>query len=213
MADEKNSLKFKLLKLTYSSMEMDGGRSDESISGEMLLVAIAAGDLDSFERLYDNFSSVLYTIALNILQVPVDAEDVVQDVFVQVWEKSSEFNPDRGSALAWMVTITRRKAIDRYRSFARKSRVIEKYEVASESDISSGGSPTFLPQDLKSLADDVKSALSQLTVDQRSVIEMAFIHGMSHSEISQSLGEPLGTIKARIRRGLDILKKTLIPLS
>lgn len=194
-------------------MEMDGGRSEESIPVEMLLVAVAAGDLDSFERLYDHYSSVLYTIALNILRVPVDAEDVIQDVFVQLWEKSGEFDPERGSALSWMVTITRRKAIDRYRSFARKSRVMENYEATSVSDASHGGTSTFLPEDLKSLAAEVRAALGQLTVDQRSVIEMAFIHGMSHSEISQSLGEPLGTIKARIRRGLDILKKTLIPLS
>ncbi|MCD8533422.1 MAG: hypothetical protein LR011_00985 [Verrucomicrobia bacterium] len=87
-------------------MEMDGGRSEESIPVEMLLVAVAAGDLDSFERLYDHYSSVLYTIALNILRVPVDAEDVIQDVFVQLWEKSGEFDPERGSALSWMVTIT-----------------------------------------------------------------------------------------------------------
>lgn len=189
--------------------DMAEERSKEFTSGEQLLIAVAAHDLNAFELLYDEFSTVIYSVALNILKVPSDAEDVVQDVFVTIWNKAADFDPKHGSALTWVIVMTRRKAIDRYRSHSRKSQVLEEFKLDATQTKSEDGELARLTSDIQTKAGELKEALTKINPDQREAIELAFINGLSHSEIARHLSEPIGTIKARIRRGVDSLRSLL----
>jgi len=129
-----------------------------------------------------------------------EAEEVMQDVFMQIWEKAGTFDPALGSAFHWAIGITRHRAIDRMRARQRRSRLLEQAQnLATETSMVASDTPALLdPEE----ATAVRAALNNLSADQRLAIDMAFFGGKTHDEIAQALNEPLGTIKARIRRGL-----------
>ena len=157
---------------------------------------------------YDQTATLLFSVAVRILGDPGEAEEVTQDVFVQVWEKAKTFDPVLGSALHWALSITRHRAIDRLRSRQSRARVTEKFQETAEADPLGPAAP-----DVNALNSEeamvVRSALSTLPKDQRQAIEMAFFTGLTHPEIAEILREPLGTVKARIRRGLLKLRESL----
>ncbi len=176
-----------------------------------LLRRVAQGDRQGFEELYDRFSGVLFAIANRVLNNQEAAEDVLQDVFVQIWEKAPLYDPARGKPMTWAVTLTRNKAIDRLRSIVRRNRLQD--EVQRES-------ATFEQFDDRSSFDAVSSgetnqlvrvAVRKLSKDQREAIELAFFSSLTQTEIAERLNEPLGTIKARIRRGMMRLRDLLNP--
>ena len=176
-----------------------------------LLARIAAGDSAALGLFYDAHANILFGLALRILHDHKEAEDVLQEVFVQVWDKASVFNPAQGRPLAWVITLTRNKAIDRLRSAQRRFRLLEEVgEEAGLGEMSAEPSPGEAAG-AGEQAGLVCAALQRLPAEQQRVIELAFFHGLTQTEIAAALHEPLGTIKARIRRGMLRLRAELEP--
>jgi RNA polymerase sigma-70 factor, ECF subfamily len=175
-----------------------------------LVRRMARGDKTACAELYDRFSRPLYSLALRILNDKTEAEDVVQEVFLSLWEKATEFESDRGSAFGWAVTLTRNRAIDRIRTRRRRSTLLSE---AFVEDLPGGQSApeADLADDmvLKEKAMAVRAALAALPPDQLRAVELAYFSGLTQQEIASRLSEPLGTVKARIRRGLMKLRDTL----
>jgi RNA polymerase sigma-70 factor (ECF subfamily) len=150
-------------------------------------------------ELYDRYSAVVYAVALRVLGDTMAAEDVLQEVFLQLWRNPSAFDATRGSLGAWLAVISRNRAIDALRK--RKPETdIEDVVVSVAPDLASEA-------DRSRAAEKVRGLLGAMPQPQRSVLEMAYFQGLSHSEIAIKTGEPLGTIKTRIRAGLITLRK------
>src|SRR5690349_15303994 len=149
--------------------------------------------------LYDRYSGVVYGVALRVLGNTTSAEDVVQEVFLQLWRNPQAFDADRGRLASWLAVIARNRAIDLLRK-----RPME--EDIDEMPISTG--VNLEDESSQRLAvEKVRGVLGQLPQDQRKALEMAFFEGMTHTEIASKTGEPLGTVKTRIRSGLLALRK------
>jgi RNA polymerase sigma-70 factor (ECF subfamily) len=175
-----------------------------------LIRRMARGDKLACAELYDRFSRPLFSVALRILNDQSEAEDVVQDVFLALWEKANGFDADRGSAFGWAITLTRNRAIDRLRTRRRRSNLLNESFVE---DLP-GGKSTAEPDSADDLiykekTATVRAALSTLPPEQLRAVELAFFSGLTQQEIAARLSEPLGTVKARIRRGLLKLRDTL----
>lgn len=173
-----------------------------------LLHRIAAQDRQALAEFYDQTAAVLFSTAMRILGDTHEAEEVVQDVFVQIWNKAATFDAALGAPFHWALGITRNRSIDRLRARQRRSRVLE--EMTQETGDQPVASP---PQDEFALSEEelasVRSAVKSLPQDQRQAIELAFFGGLTHVEIAGALNEPLGTVKARIRRGMLKLRESL----
>ncbi|MEO6182897.1 MAG: sigma-70 family RNA polymerase sigma factor [Verrucomicrobiota bacterium] len=173
-----------------------------------LLGQIAQGDRAAFSRCYDRYSGILFSIVVKVLNDPKEAEDVLQEVFLQIWDKASLYKRELGAPFSWFATMARHKAIDRLRSAQRRFRLLD--EVKEETAILMKAAAHF-KSDAESHETSrlVRSAVMTLPNDQRQAIELAFFGGMTQNEISESLGQPIGTVKARIRRGMMKLRDVL----
>jgi RNA polymerase sigma-70 factor, ECF subfamily len=166
---------------------------------EMRLVArIRAGDQQAMAELYDRYSKVVYAVALRVLQDAAGAEDVLQDVFLQLWRNPDAFDASRGSLAAWLAVIARHRSIDRLRK-RRPETDIEDCVIAGGPDLRDETERTLL-------IEKVRGALQAMSPEQRQAMELAFFQGLTHTEIAEKTGEPLGTIKTRIRSGLQQLR-------
>ena len=169
---------------------------------------MAEGDGQALATLYDRHSRVTFSLALRILAEPLEAEEVVQDVFAQAWRQASRFDRSRGAVVAWLLMMTRSRAIDRLRA-RRGQPPLEGDHPSALRD----AADTAPPVDLALLtADDlvrVRAALDALPEAQRMAIELAFHEGLTHTEVAERLEQPLGTIKTRIRVGLLRLRAAL----
>lgn len=186
---------------------MLNGNTDE-IAQTHLLRRIAAQDKQALADLYDQVASVMFATSFRILGDSHEAEEVIQDVFVQIWNKASTFDPSLGSPFHWTVGITRNRSIDRLRSRQRRGQMLDQLQDFAAIDA------VHVPVPAKSeLSQDelagIRAAVNNLPPDQRRVLEMAFFGGLTHADIAQVTGEPLGTVKARIRRGMLKLRDTL----
>lgn len=171
---------------------------------------IAGGDSGALSSLYDESSGLTFALALRILRNRADAEEVVLDSFHQVWRRAGQYAPDRGSAQTWLLTIVRNRAIDRLRCRASAERPSEDLASLPGSvlPVAGGASPeesSLQAQQRRTIV----AALAQLPAATRHALELAYFEGLSHSEIAVRLGEPLGTVKTRIRRGLQALRAAL----
>ena len=176
-----------------------------------LLRRIAEQDHKAVGEFYDQVAGFLFSTAVRILGDTHDAEEIVQEVFVQVWGKARDFNPAMGTAIHWTLAITRHRCIDRIRSRKRRSRLVEgmtEMVAVTESTSAESMHPSSRLLSGEEIA-AVRAAVAELPPEQRVAIEMAFFSGLSHADIAESLGEPLGTIKARIRRGMMKLRDHL----
>jgi len=174
----------------------------------LLLERIKAGDERAFAEFYDRLSPLLFGLVFKILNDPREAEDVLQEGFLLVWKKAASYDSARSSPSTWATMIFRHKAIDRLRARERRDRGLEK--AALEPLLSAGidGQPDKnVWQNERSTA--VHAALERLPEEQREAIRFAFFSGMTQNQISEKLGQPLGTVKARIRRGLLKLREYL----
>ena len=176
-----------------------------------LLRLTGQGDRRSFEQLYERFSGVLFSTAYRVLNSPEAAEDVLQDVFVQIWEKAPLYDPARGKPLTWAVTLTRNKAIDRLRGVQRRNRLHDDVEKQSATFEQFDSRSSLDAVDGVERAQMVRGAIAKLSADQRRALELAFFSGLTQAEIAERLGEPLGTIKARVRRGMMRLRELIEP--
>ena len=174
-----------------------------------LLRRMTHSDREAFAQLYDRFARPLYATALRILSNASEAEDIVQDVFLALWERAAAFEPGRGSAFAWAVTLTRNRAIDRVRMRQRRGELLAEAAPDLQPAGPAGDTDSAGSLWVREKAGAVRSALAQLAPDQQKAIELAFFSGLTQQEIAARLNEPLGTIKARIRRGLLKLRATL----
>jgi RNA polymerase sigma-70 factor, ECF subfamily len=173
-----------------------------------LLSRIAARDRDAFASFYDQYSTLLFSIASKILNDSAEAEDVLQDTFVQIWEKAGSFNSNLGQPISWAVTLVRNRAIDRIRASQR--RILLAKEAGVEFAVATKPSETANEAvNGQEKAKLIHSAMVDLPAEQRRAIELAFFSGLTQNEISEKLQEPLGTVKARIRRGLLKLRDQL----
>jgi RNA polymerase sigma-70 factor, ECF subfamily len=186
--------------------------SESSIDQESeieLLRRVGQGDRRSFEDLYDRFSGVLFSTALQILNDHREAEDVVQEVFVQIWDKAKLYDAARGKPLTWAMTLTRNKAIDRLRSAQRRYRLQD--QVEKETKVTNQIALKDSSEEVEILEKSrlIRAAVLELSKEQREAIELAFFSGLTQNEIAQELNQPLGTVKARIRRGMLRLKEMI----
>ena len=195
----------------YSPSMADGqsrvSTSSEAMDDRALLRAVAARDKDALRQLYTRHSGVLFSLAFKILSDRSEAEDVLQDAFIQIWKTAASFDDGRGKPLGWFIVLTRSRAIDRLRSRNTRTRLSE--SVAN--DVSESVRATT-PAD-EAVASEaqraVRSALNALPVEQRTPIEMAYFGGLTQFEIAQKLSQPLGTVKTRMRAGMMRLREQL----
>jgi RNA polymerase sigma-70 factor (ECF subfamily) len=164
-----------------------------------MVTALKAGDQSAVAQLYDRYSAVVYAVALRVLGDTGAAEDVLQEVFLQLWRNPGAFDAARGSLAPWLAVVARNRAID----FLRK----RKPETDLEDVIISVAPDLARDADRARAAEKVRGVIGTMPPPQRSALEMAYFEGMSHSEIASKTGEPLGTIKTRIRAGLITLRK------
>jgi RNA polymerase sigma-70 factor (ECF subfamily) len=164
-----------------------------------IVTGLKTGDQSAMAELYDRYSSVVYAVALRVLGDTGAAEDVLQEVFLQLWRNPSAFDAARGSLASWLAVVTRNRAIDSLRK-RRPETDIEDVVLSVAPDLAAEA-------DRARVAEKVRGALGGMAAAQRSALEMAYWQGMSHSEIAEKTGEPLGTVKTRIRAGLMALRK------
>ncbi len=171
---------------------------------------IATGEQHALARFYDLTNRAVFGLILRILNDRSTAEEVLLDVFSQVWRQAGFYSAQRGTPLAWLMTIARTRALDRLRSGKQEMLRKESLETAAEAR-SSEKNPeeSAISTEHQRL---VRKALAELTPEQRQVIELAYFSGMSQSEISLHLGQPLGTVKTRVRLGMIKLKESLAPM-
>ena len=183
-------------------------QDDRAIELE-LLARVAKRERAAFEELYGRYANILYATAMKFLKEDADAQDVVQDVFIQIWDKAKLYDPAKGKPLTWALTLTRNRSIDRIRAIQRRTRLRDDFEKETVPDESAGVREALSGVDASEKNQILRDAVSQLSPQQRRVIELAFFRGLTQSEIAEQLGEPLGTVKARARRGLMKLKELL----
>jgi RNA polymerase sigma-70 factor, ECF subfamily len=165
----------------------------------MLLAAIRSGDEQAMGELYERYSGIVYSVALRVLADTAAAEDILQEVFMKLWRTPNVFDESRGSLAGWLAVIARNRAIDSLRQ-RRPESDIEDVIVSVEPDL-------VREADWSRMRDKIRGALSVMPALQRSALEMAFFEGLTHTEIAEKTGEPLGTVKTRIRAGLKSLRK------
>lgn len=168
---------------------------------------IRSGNHESLARLYDESSPILYGLALRILNDPADAEEVVLDVYQQVWRVAKSFDESRGSVYGWLTVLTRSRAIDRLRCAG--SRRMRERPIAEDCQVRC---KQPVPEEQTLLREErarVRGALAALSPEQREAIELAFFRGLTHVEVAEAMGVPLGTIKTRIRIGMRRMRDVL----
>ncbi|MEO7166554.1 MAG: sigma-70 family RNA polymerase sigma factor [Spartobacteria bacterium] len=183
--------------------------TDTQVAEIELLQRIGQGDRASFEQFYDRFSRILFSIAYRLLRNEQAAEDVLQEVFVQIWKKAPLYDPARGKPLTWAVTLTRHRAIDLIRSTQRRDRLNDEVKLESEVKEKFDDNDSFLLAATGERVRFIRAAMQKLSADQREAIDLAFFHSYTQTEIAERLDQPLGTVKARIRRGLIKLRGQL----
>jgi RNA polymerase sigma-70 factor (ECF subfamily) len=175
-----------------------------------LLERIRQGDSAALDALYKRYSSPVYSLVWKILQSPEEAEDVALDVFWQVWRQADRYDPSRGAPPAWIFTVARSRAIDRLRARQRReARTVSFDDPATRLDpLDEEAAPDDVVS-YRQARDAVREAMTGLSPVQREAVELAFFRGLTHVEIAEKLGEPLGTVKTRIRQGLIRLRRAL----
>jgi RNA polymerase sigma-70 factor (ECF subfamily) len=171
-----------------------------------LIQQVANQDRDAFSQLYDRFSTLVFTLAMRMLRARSDAEDLLQEVFVQIWRQAKTYSAERGSPEAWIVNIARSRAIDKIRSIRR----MEKSFVLTDDPARAESSDNVESSAAESEARmAMNSALANLPETQRKVLELAYFDGLTQTEIANRLAEPLGTVKTRMRSGIQRLRDVL----
>ena len=185
-----------------TKMEKNISRESQAVTPEAeLLQRIRRGNEGAMAELYDRFSAVVFSAALRVLGEASQAEDVLQEVFLQLWRNPSAFDSNRGSLAAWLAVIARHRAIDHLR---RRRPETDFEEVVLSVD------PQLDSQAARAEAiGRIRAVMETMSDEQRSALEMAFFEGLTHTEIAEKTGEPLGTIKTRIRSALIAIRKAL----
>jgi RNA polymerase sigma-70 factor (ECF subfamily) len=175
-----------------------------------LLALIAKGDQQAFSELYDHSSTLLFTLAIRILGNREEASELLQDVYLEVWRKVSRYDVGRGTPVAWLVTLTKSRAIDRLRARASRGyRATNTLEAGTAAQLADPSPNPFETQADQELRNAVGAAVAGLPQAQQQAIGLAYYEGLSHAEIAVRLNQPLGTVKTRIKLGMSKLRESL----
>ena len=174
-----------------------------------LMERVLRRDASALETLYDRYGRPVYSLVLRIAQQPASAEEIVQDVFLQLWKSADRFQASRGALAPWLFTMARNRALDFLRLKGEKQRRREDSQEDDFPEPAIARPDAEGAIDLSRRAEKVRALISSLPDGQRKAIELAYFEGMSHSEIAASMGEPLGTVKSWIRGGLLRLRESL----
>jgi RNA polymerase sigma-70 factor (ECF subfamily) len=198
-------MKYEAVEAVQSDAGAGGDANAHPVPDSVLLSAVRAGDEDALLALYDRYHALLFTLALRIVGEREVAEEVLQDAFLHAWDGARTFDPKRGAVLSWLFGIVRNRAIDALRSRHQRGRRREANELEDTpgrddaSDIAPGVAMRLF----------VRAALDALPVQERQPLELVYFGGLSHREAALQLGQPLGTVKGRIRSAMDSLRRSL----
>lgn len=189
-----------------------GGRDYGDLSDEELMRRLFYRDRRALEAIFDRYGDLVYSTALRVLRDPHLAQDVSQEIFVRLWRKPQSYSAERGRFTTWLISVARNRAVDEVRSRRRRHR----YETASpeeqEREVPAGdANDPALSAQLAEQARLVRAALAELPPEQRQVLELAYFGGLTQQEIADRLAQPLGTVKTRIRLGMQKLRAALAP--
>jgi len=178
---------------------------------EQLMARLATRDIKAFEALYDRYGTLVYSTALRVVGDVQFAEDIAQEVFLRIWRRPDHYVPQRGRFVTWLLSVARNGAVDQIRTRGRRRR----HETADEESARNlpadeGRDPALMAQ-LSDERQKVRRALTSLPLEQKRVIEMAYYGGYTQQEIAELLSQPLGTVKTRIRLGMQKLRVALEP--
>ncbi len=191
---------------------VSGSEMAQASNEPALLTQIALADQSALSALYDRYHRLLYALAFKILRSPTEAEEVVLDVFCQVWRTAASYNAARGRVDAWLFTLTRSRSLDRLRVLARIKRTATAVEDAATVEPPAQIAGPEEDAILSERRAGVLAALDHLPKEQREVLELAYYQGLTHVEIAAQTGQALGTVKTRIRLGLSKLRESLRPI-
>jgi RNA polymerase sigma-70 factor (ECF subfamily) len=179
---------------------------------EELMDRLAGRDLDAFQAIYDRYADLVFSVALRVVGDAHVAEDVTQDVFLRVWRRPEHFDVRRGRFVTWLLSVTRNRSIDERRGFSRRLRHEALPAAEEEEAVLPSTDPRDDPGQLTVLADErqaVRRAMEVLPPEQRLAIQLAYFGGLTQQEIANKLGQPLGTVKTRIRLGMQKMRAAL----
>jgi RNA polymerase sigma-70 factor, ECF subfamily len=180
------------------------------VSDDELMAQMAAGEIAALEQVYDRYSALVFSVSLRVLNDRQLAEDVVQEVFLRLWRRPSAFVPERGRFISWLMSVTRNRALDELRRRSRRQRVEERddepgHELPAKDATGDPQAGLVLAEQRRA----VREAMTRLPPAQRRVIELAYFGGLTQVEIAEETGDPLGTVKTRIRLGMRKLREAL----
>jgi RNA polymerase sigma-70 factor, ECF subfamily len=194
--------------LDPNNPKTDDSRSSDGTVGRMndaddmsLLTRIQSGDQAALSALFDRYGTLVYSVALRVLKDASEAEDVMQEIFVRVWANPHVFVSGKGSMAGWLAVVTRNRSIDVMRR-RRPAEPVELFSLPAATNLAREA-------ERNSLMGKIRGVMGSLPDEQRRPLELAFFEGLSHSEIAERTGDPLGTVKTRIRLGLSTIRKAL----
>jgi RNA polymerase sigma-70 factor (ECF subfamily) len=192
------------------SLILDRERVYDDAADGVILSEIAAGDQEAFRRLHRRYAGLLYAAIHRILGDPNDTEETLQEVLNSLWHKADQYHPGRGRPITWLTSTARNRAIDRIRARKRQARLKDAYSQSLDF-VQRSTSPVAGPEAAirRDTCEAVRSAVMELSGIQREAIEKVYFEGFTQQQIADQLGEPLGTVKARIRRGLAKLRQVI----
>jgi RNA polymerase sigma-70 factor (ECF subfamily) len=171
-----------------------------------LIQQVAKQDRDAFSQFYDRFSTLVFTLAMRMLRARSDAEDLLQEVFVQVWRQAQNYSAERGSPEAWIINIARSRAFDKLRSIRKMGRSFVPAGDPLREELGENVESSVVRSDVRMATN---SALANLSEVQRTLMEMAYLDGLTQTEIAKRLAEPLNTVKTRMRSGIQRLRESI----
>jgi RNA polymerase sigma-70 factor (ECF subfamily) len=181
----------------------DGGRHYLLYADEDLMPLVEVGDAEAFAALYDRHGRMAYSLAYRMMGEKQEAEDVVQEAFIKVWRSAGGYRVGRGSVRTWILSIVHNSGIDQIRSHARRGRMQDKVEASAPT---SEPSEAFAETWRNTQQEQVREALNTLPQEQLKILELAYFSGYTHVEIAERLELPLGTVKGRMRLGLQKIR-------
>jgi len=190
-------------------MSTKPNRSEERQAEAALMERVSAGDQQAFAELTEKYSALVFSTAFKVLNHYEDTEDVMNEVLTTIWKKANTYHPKKGSLVTWICTTARNRAIDRVRSVQRRSALYDRFEEKLEGEAPearSTGRESLYKSDARQV---LQSAVVSLSPEQREVIELAYFEGLTQKQIAEHIDSPLGTVKARIRRGIERLRLSL----
>ena len=172
-----------------------------------LMQRIASGDEAAFDEFNEKYYLLVYSTVFKVLNNREDAQEVSNDVLATMWKKAADYHSQKGSLVTWICTTARNRAIDRIRSHQRRSALYDRYQNHLEEDVLKKDVSVSRSVERSDAHQFLQSAVVTLSPEQKEVIELAYFEGMTQREIAEKLNHPLGTVKARIRRGVEQLRK------